>query len=216
MRKFAVAAAAVAMPIGMLAATGGVAFAGHGGSSKVDVSKDSISCTVAATAGLAPHITSTSIPSKVNSTIHVTLSACTVSGPVALPAGTTVTGSGTGVLHVTTTGATGVPTPAMATTGKITINWTATAADLSTVKLAAPQSKLSIGTVSVSTNGALPTSNATLSVGSTSVKGDFAGADNGATSSLTGTTTQTLSDIQTALSGAGLSSVGFGGPISLG
>ena len=215
MKKFAMAAVAVALPLGVIVSTAGVA-SGKGGAVKYDVSKDSISCTVAATANLAPTITSTSIPKKVNSTLHVALTACSVSGPVALPAGTTVTGSGTGVLHVTTTGVTGVPTPAMATAGKISIKWTATAADLSTVMLKAPQSKLAVGTVSVSTNGSLPTSNATVSVGSTSVKGDFGGADNGATSSLSATTTQTLADIETALSGSGLSSVDIGGPIALG
>ena len=211
MKKFLKTAAAVAVPLGLIAATSGVAFA-KGGATKYDVSKDSIACTLAATAGIAPNITSSSIPAKVNSTLHVTLTACTVSGPVALPAGTVVTGSGTGVLHVTTTGVTGVPTSALATRGKVSINWSTTPS----VRFKTPQTKLSIGTVTVSTNGTAPTSNATISVGGTSVKGNFGGSDKGATSSIAGTSTQTLADIQTALSGPGLSSVGFGGPISLG
>lgn len=205
MKKFLLAAAAVAMPMGMLVATAGAASA-HG-VSKVNVSKDSISCAVAATAALAPKVTTTP-PAKVNSTIHVTLSGCTVTGANAAAfTGVTVTGSGTGVLHATTTGLTGLPATAP-TAGKITVTWRA-----GSVHLSAPQSKVTIGSV---TAAAAVDGNVALSIGSTSVKGDFGGADNGASSSLAAETTQSLADLATALTTTGLSSVAFGGTVSLG
>jgi hypothetical protein len=207
MKKLILAAAAVAMPVGMISATGGVAFAGHG-IAKVDVSQDSISCTLgAAQANLAPKITTTSKP-KVNSTIAVSLTDCTVSGPDAAAfSGVTVTGAGTGVLHASTAGVTGMPAT-VTTKGKISIQWST-----GTVHLKAPQSKLVIGSVTV---GAAGDGNASVSIGSTSVKGDFGGSDLGATSGLNAETTQSLSDLATAVSTTGLGKVGLTGSISLG
>lgn len=207
MKKVALAAASLAMPIGMIASTGGVAFAGHG-VTKVDVSKDSISCTLgAAQAQLAPKVTTTP-KAKVNSLIAVSLTGCTVSGPDAAAfTGVTVTGVGTGVLHAVTTGVTGIPA-SVATKGKISIKWST-----GSVHLKAPQSKLVIGNVTV---GAAVDGNATVAIGSTSVKGDFGGSDNGATSSLSAESTQSLADLATAVSTTGLGTVGLTGSISLG
>ena len=209
MKKFALAAAAVAMPIGILASTSGLAFAGgHGGSGKVDASQDTISCTLgAAQAQLAPKVTTTP-KAKVNSVIAVSLTGCTVSGPTAAAfTGVTVTGAGTGVLHASTTGVTGLPAT-LATRGKITIQWSTPG-----VQLKVPFSQLSVGSVTVGTNG----TNATVAISATSVKGNFGGTDAGATSAMPATTTQTLADLGTAITtGNGLGHVDLAGSLSLG
>jgi hypothetical protein len=209
MKKFALAAAAVAMPLGILASTSGAAFAGGGhGTAKVDASQDTIACSVGTGyAQLAPKVTTTP-KAKVNSVVSLSLTNCTVSGPTAAAfTGVTVTGSGLGVLHANTTGVTGIPAT-LPTKGKITIQWSAPGVQLKT-----PFSQLSVGSLTVGTDG----TSATVAISSTSVKGNFAGGDNGATSSLAAATTQTLADLGTAITtGNGLGHVDLTGSLNLG
>ena len=206
MKKILIAAAAVAMPLGMLVTTAGIASA-HGGQ-KVDVSQDSISCTLgAAQAQLAPKVTTAPV-AKVNSVIAVSLTGCTVTGPDAAAfAGVTVTGAGTGVLHANSSAVTGLPAT-VTTVGKITVMW-----NTGTVHLKGPNSKLTVGSVTVADAG---DGHASVAIGNTSIRGDFGGTDGGATSSLTAETTQTLADLGASVAGTGLHVVNLAGSISLG
>jgi hypothetical protein len=197
MKKLLLTAAAVAMPLGAIAATTGVAGAA---APKVDVTHASIDCTgVTGTVKFAPALTLGGT-SPENSNIKLALSGCTVSGV----AGVTVTaGKGAGVLHSATNSAVALLGP-NAVTGSVNIKWT------SSSKLS---SKMSTVTVTVVTGGTPSDGYASLAVlsGDASVSGDFAGSDSGATSTLYTETTQTTAALGTAAAGSkGLKSVTLG------
>lgn len=201
MKTYLKMATVIALPIGLIASTATMASAK--GAGKIDVSKASIDCTtVTGSAGLAPKITTT-VPTKVNSKVKLSLSGCTVSGATGI---TTITGSAAGVLHATPGTFTGLPATAPVT-GKLTIKWTSSA------KLSGPKSVLHVTSVTVA---AAIDGNASISIGGASVSGDFAGSDSGATSTLTGESTQTLAALAAAASTTGLGSVGLAGVIHLG
>ena len=205
MKKLIKFATVVALPVGLIASTAGVAAAK--GATKLDVSAASVTCsTVVGTAKLAPHI-KTTLPSAVNSTVKLSLSDCSVVDSLGNPVPVTVTGSAKGVLHASSIVQSGTTVTAN-TTGMLTVKWTSSA------KLTAPTSQLSVGSVTVDASG----TNAVLTIGSPVVTGDFAGTSGtGAASSLSGTSSQTVADLASSISTTGLKSIGIAsGSIHLG
>ena len=205
MKKFVKIATVVALPVGLIASTAGMAAAK--GATKLDVSSASISCTtVIGTAKLAPHVGPT-LPGAVNSTVNLSLSGCSVADNLGNPVVVSITGSAKGVLHASSIVQTG-STVTAATTGMLTVKWT------SSVKLTAPKSQVSVGTVTVDASG----TNAVVSVGGPVVSGDFAGTSGtGAASTFSGTSTETVAQLATTISTTGLKSIGIAsGSIHLG
>ncbi len=204
MRRVLLAAAVVAMPIGVLAASG----AASASVGKVDVSQDSVACTLgSASVQLSPKVT-TNLKHRENLLFAFELKRCVVSGPDAASfAGVNVTGDAVGVLHGPTTGISGLPAT-LPTKGKITIDWSAPGVHLTT-----KHSKLSIGSVTVS---AATDGNAVVAIGNTSVKDDFGGSDGGASSVLSAETTESLSSLENTVSTTGLHAVHLTGSLSLG
>lgn len=184
MKRVLLGAAVVALPLGIVASALPV---GAAATPPINVSAASISCTtVTGSANLAPKVGPT-VAAKVNARFHVSLSGCTVSG--ASGTITSITGSGTGVLHAAPpSSATGLPVT-VPVTGKITIKWTASP------KISGPKSVVSATSVTAS---AATDGNVALSLGGLAVSGDFAGTDGGASSSVSLETTQSLSDLTTA------------------
>jgi hypothetical protein len=181
MKKLLMAAAAVAMPVGILASTAGIAAA----VTKTDVTHNTITCsTVTGKAKFAPALVLGGAQPE-NTSIKITLGGCTTDA-----AGVTISaGSGSGVLHSATNNATALLGPT-AVTGSIKIKWT------SNVALT---NKDSTVTVTVITGGIPGDGYASLAVtaGHASVAGDFGGSDLGATSTLYSETTQTIATLTT-------------------
>ncbi len=196
MKKLVLAAAAVAMPVGMIAATAGVAGAG---APKTDVSNASITCTtVTGTLKFAPALTLAG-GSPENTNVKLAVSGCTVTGA----AGVTVSaGKGAGVLHSASNGVAGL-LGSTAVTGQVNIKWT------SNVKLT---SKMSTVTVTAFTGGTPSDGYASLAItaGSASTAGDFTGGDAGANTALyaeSGQTVSALTGIVTAPKSKGIKSI---------
>ncbi len=185
MKKLLLTAAAVAMPVGLVAATGGVASAA---APKTDVTNASISCTtVSGTLKFAPALTLAGGQPE-NSGVKLSVSGCTVSGA---PGVTVSAGKGAGVLHSADNNAGGL-LGSTAVTGQVNIKWT------SNVKLT---SKTSTVTVSFFTGGTSTDGFATLDIlaGKASVSGDFSGGDAGANTTLHAETGQSVADLTTTL-----------------
>lgn len=197
MKKLLLTAAAVAMPVGLVAATGGIASAG---APKTDVTNASISCTgVSGTLKFAPALTLAGGQPE-NTNVKLALSGCTVSGV----AGVTVSaGKGAGVLHSANNSAAGL-LGSTAVTGHVNIKWT------SNVKLTSKESTV---TVTYFTGGTDNTDGyATLDIlaGNASVSGDFSGGDAGSHTTLhaeTGQTVAALTATLTAPKSKGIKSV---------
>ncbi len=204
MRRVLLAAAAVAMPMGVLAASG----TASASVSKIDVSQDSVACTLgSAIVQLSPKLTTT-FKHRENLLFAFELNHCVVSGPDAASfAGVNVTGAGVGVLHGPTNGISGLPAT-LTTKGKLMIDWRTPGVHLTT-----RHSKLTVGSVTIS---AATDGNAAVAIGNTSVRGNFGGSDGGASSALNSETTESLSSLQNAVSTTGLHSVHLTGSISLG
>ena len=185
MKKLLLTAAAVAMPVGLVAATGGIASAG---APKTDVTNASITCdTVSGSLKFAPALTLAGGQPE-NSLVKLAVSGCTVSGA---PGVTVTAGKGTGVLHSDSNNASGL-LGSTAVTGQVKIKWT------SNVKLT---SKMSTVTVTFFTGGTSSDGFATLDIlaGNASVTGDFSGTDAGASTSLHAETGQSVADLTTTL-----------------
>ena len=195
MKKLLVAAAAVAMPVGLVAATGGIASAKG---PMIDVSNASITCTnVTGQLKFAPALTVAGGKPE-NTNVKLTVTGCTVSGV----AGVTVSsGKGAGVLHSASNGAGGL-LGATAVTGQVNIKWA------SSPKLT---SKMSTVTVTFFTGGTSTDGFATLDItaGHASVSGDFSGGDNGALTTLHAETGQSVATLGTDIGpgGKGIKSV---------
>ena len=140
MKKIMLAAAAVAMPIGIMAATTGIAGAG---APKTDVGTATITCSTV-TGGLkfAPALTAAGGQPE-NTNVKLAVSGCTVSGV----AGVTISaGKGTGVLHSANNGAAALA-GTTAVTGQIIIKWT------SNVKLTSKESTLTVTAITGGVSG---------------------------------------------------------------
>ena len=185
MKKLLLTAAAVAMPVGLVAATGGVASAG---APKTDVTNASISCTnVSGSLKFAPALTLAGGQPE-NTSVKLTVGGCTVTGA---PGVTVSVGKGTGVLHSANNNASGL-LGSTAVTGQVNIKWT------SNVKLT---SKMSTVAVTFFTGGTSTDGFATLDIlaGDASVSGDFAGNNAGASTTLHAETGQSVADLTAIL-----------------
>jgi len=180
MKKLLLTAAAVAMPVGLVAGT--AAIAGAAGPA-TDVSHATITCTTV-TGGLkfAPALTAAG-GQPLNTNVKLAISGCTVSGV----AGVTVSaGKGAGVLHGANNSATALA-GTTTVTGQINVKWT------SNVKLTSKMSTLTVTATTGGTSG----SYAFISIGSSqaTVTGDFAGTDSGTTPAMYVESTQTISTL---------------------
>ena len=187
MKKLLLTAAAVAMPVGLVAATGSVASAG---APKVDVTNATIACTsVTGQVKFAPALNGSG-GQPTNSQIKLALGGCTVAGG---PGGVTISaGKGTGVLHLTDNSA-GVLVGTHAVTGQVNIKWT------SNVKLTSKMSTVTVTAVTGGTSGSY--GSFTVNAGDASVSGDFQGSDNGASSNLYAETTDTTATLGAEVAG---------------
>jgi len=186
MKKFVLTAAVVAMPLGLVAGTAGIAGAGGPGT---DVSHATITCTTV-TGGLkfAPALT-TAGGQPLNTNVKLAISGCTVSGV----AGVTVSaGKGAGVLHAANNSATALA-GTTTVTGQINVKWS------SNVKLASKTSTLTVTATTGGTSG----SYASISIGSgqATVSGDFAGTDSGTSPAMYVESTQTIGTFAGELAG---------------
>ena len=179
MKKLLLAAAAVAMPVGMIASTAGIAGAG---APKTDVTHNTVSCTtVTGTAKFAPALISGGSQPE-NTNVKLVLGGCTTDA-----AGVTISaGKGSGVLHSASNNATSLLGPT-AVTGQVVIKWT------TNKKLTTKSSTVTVTVVTGGTSGSY--ASFAVTSGNASVAGDFAGSDAGATTTLYAETTQTLATL---------------------
>lgn len=186
MKRLLLTAAAVAMPVGLVVATGGIASAG---SPATDVTNASITCsTVSGSLKFAPAL-SLAGGQPENTNVKLAVSGCTVSGA---PGVTVSAGKGSGVLHSASNAATGL-LGSTAVTGQVNIKWK------SNVKLTSKQSTV---TVTFFTGGTSTDGFATLDIlaGHASVSGDFSGGDAGAGTTLHAETGQSVATLTATLS----------------
>ena len=198
MRKLLLGAAAVALPVGILASSAGIA--GASKAPPVDLSHASVTCTtVTGAAKFGPGITSSGTsPENVN--IKLALSGCTASGVSGV---TVMSGKGAGILHLASNNATTLFGTNPVLGGHINIKWATSPK---------PVFKMSTVTVTMIT-GAVSGNYGSFAVaaGQASVANDFAGSDNGASSSLYVETTQTTTALAASLTASkGLKVVNFG------
>lgn len=182
MKRLLLGAAAVAMPVGILASTAGIA--GAMKPPPVNVGNATISCTsVTGAAKFAPRvILGGSSPENTN--IKLAIGGCTVSG-----ASVTVTsGKAAGVLHYASNNATNLSGRVTAT-GQINIKWA------SNPKLSFKMSTVTVTATTGGTDGNY--ASFAIAAGDASVSNDFAGTDNGATSTFYAETTQTIATLGT-------------------
>jgi hypothetical protein len=200
MKKLLLTAAAVAMPMGIIASAAGASAAPK---PTIDVSNASITCT--SVVGLLKF----SPPLKIGATgdlektgVRLDLGGCTVSG-TATPV-TIISGKGHGTLHSASTNAASLLGPD-AVSGFVTINWKTRS------KLTLKQSVVFVSEV---TGGAPSDGYLSVAVnpGNASVGGDFTGGDGGANSSMYAESTQTLASLQTAATppNLGIKSINLG------
>jgi hypothetical protein len=209
-RKLLVVAAAVAMPVSVIAVTGGVA-AAH---KSPTVANDTIHCTAeSATVHLNPALTPAGVSSGPAATTTITSSAgsihgCTVAGPV--PVTGTVTGTLSGTVlakkppsakHPGSTcgGLLGATKSGKGST--LTITWSGGSVSL-------PPSSIALKSV---IGGTASDGHGSFNVtGKASKTGSFGGADKGKSSSLTAETTQTVAQLAAECTPSpGISSVGI-------
>jgi hypothetical protein len=195
MKKLLLAAAVIAMPVGLIASTAGVASAGG---AKVDVTHATVTCTTATGAAkFAPSLVFGGVQPE-NTSIKLTLGGCTTNAP-----GVTISGGkGAGVLHSATNNALALLGPT-AVTGQVNIKWA------SNVKLTSKTSTVTVTVITGGTSGSY--ASLAVSAGNASVSGDFAGSDSGATSTLYTETTQTVGTLNSeASSSKGIKSITLG------
>ena len=196
MKKLLLAAASVALPVGLIASTASLASAAAPG---VNVTHASITCTtVTGAAKFAPALTATG-GNPENTTVKLVIGGCTVSGA---PGVTISGGKGSGVLHSASNSAIALLGP-VAVTGQVNVKWT------SNVALTAKSSSVNVTVVTGGTSGSF--ASLAVTAGHATVTGDFAGTNGGATSTLYSETTQTVSALTTAAAGAkGLKGITLG------
>jgi hypothetical protein len=211
-RKILVIAAAIAMPVSVVAVTGGVA----GAKGKAPTAAtDTATCTgLSALVSFSIPLTTAGVPSGTDTTtVSGTLSGCTVAGafgPVAV-SGATISGTFAGkpgsAKHPAAT--CGGLLGATKEKGSIAVSWNSTPA--------VPGTTISLKSA---TGGVATDGNASFSIAG-KYKGSFGGADKGKTSSVTAETTQSTATLAGECGGAGISSinikpvVGGGNPIIL-
>src|SRR5664280_1407282 len=162
MKKLMLAAASVALPVGLIASTASMASAA---SPATDVTHASITCTtVTGAAKFAPALTGVG-GNPENTSIKLVVGGCTVSGA---PGVTISGGKGSGVLHSASNSALALLGP-VAVTGQVNVKWT------SNVKLTSKMSSVNVTVVTGGTSGSY--ASLAVTAGHASVTGDFAGSD---------------------------------------
>ncbi len=205
-RKLLLVAAATAMPIGLITATGGMASAA---TSPVNATKATVKCTgITGTATFSPAVTSSETAGSGTTSIKATLTGCTTNDKVKVT-GAKVSGS---LKTTRTAGENGCVALAgnNAAAGKLTTTWT------TSPKLASPTSTIAVASIagSVGSDG-----NATFTIpGSTpngKPSGSFQGKNHGASDSTTAQSTASAASIlSTCDSSKGLKSFKFKSPAS--
>jgi hypothetical protein len=213
-RKLLVVAAAIAMPVSVVAVSGGIASASnsHAGSAATDT----IICTkLTGTVTFSPKLTSKGYTSgSTTTTVKATVSGCTVKGTYS---DKVTSGTVTGTIK----GVAGTPTKPSGTCTSLTGSNT-DSGTLSTKWAASPAVPNSVLTVK-SVTGGVKSSHGTFTIpGSVkgSAAGSFEGANKGSSDKTVAQTTDTVTQILTACS-AGVSSLGIetepgATPVSLG
>jgi hypothetical protein len=206
-RKLLLVAAATAMPIGLVVASGGMASAAK--SPPVNATTAKVTCTgITGTAKFSPAVTAKETAGSGTTTITASLTGCTTTD------GVKVTGAKVaGTLTTTrTAGENGCAALAGNTSdkGKLTTTWK------TTPKLATPTSSIAVNSIagSVGSNG-----HASFKIpGSTpngTASGSFQGTNHGASDTTTAQSTATAASILTTCEGkAGLKSFTFTTPAS--
>ena len=186
-RKMLVIAAAVAMPVSVIAATAGTASA----ATKVDASKYTVTCTgIAATAKFSPALTNAGGPASTETTkIKGTASSCTVTPTVG---GTPVTITGAKVsgtlTNASSTHTCGGLATATTESGALTVKWKSSPALAAGSSVASPTSVLG----APGADG-----HATFGISFSGVTGSFTGTDAGASSTNDAETALPISSILT-------------------
>ncbi len=205
-RRMVVIAAAIALPVSVVAATGSMAGAG---APKIDATHNTVTCTgVSGTVKFSPPITTNESAGTETTSIKATLTGCT-SNATGL---TVLSGSAKGSISSTHTAGTNGCT---ALAGNNTENGTLTTKWKSSPKLSSGSSVVTVHSVmgSIGSNG-----NATFHIpGSTpsSGTGSFSGTDNGASDATSAQTTTSASSIlATCETAKGLKSIGIQSPQS--
>jgi hypothetical protein len=211
-RKMLVIAAAIAMPVSVVAVTGGVA----GAKGKAPTAAtDTAQCTgISATVTFSMPLTSAGYPSGTETTtVNGSLSGCTAAGafgPVTISGGS-VSGSFAGKAGSAKhpAGTCGGLLGATKEKGALTVNWSSSPA--------VPGTTISLKSA---TGGVAADGNASFTVAG-KYKGSFGGSDKGKASSITAETTQSTGTLGAECGGSGISSiniqavVGGGNPIIL-
>jgi hypothetical protein len=205
-RKVLLVAAATAMPIGLIAATGGMASAA---TTPVNATKATVTCAgITGTATFSPAVTSKETAGSGTTTIKATLTGCTTSDKVKV-SGAKVSGA---LKTTRTAGEDGCTALAgnSSDSGDLTTTWT------TTPKLVTKTSTIDVKSIagSVGSDG-----NATFSIpGSTpngKPSGSFQGKNHGASDSTTAQSTASAASILTTCDSAkGLKSFTFKSPAS--
>jgi hypothetical protein len=200
-RKLLMVTAVVAMPLGMIAATGGVANAAG-----INAKMNTVTCTgITGTAKFSPTVTKSEPAGTTKTTITATLSGCTSNAT-----GLTVkSGKVTGTLsdkHVAEDGCTGLA-GSIPAVGKLTTKWT------TTPTLTSGNSVISVKSL---TGGVGSDGNATFSIpGSTPngpPSGSFEGTNDGASDATSAQTTTSAASILKTCDSKGLKSISIKTP----
>jgi hypothetical protein len=202
-RKMFVMAAAIAIPISVVGATGGTAFAGKGPSAATDTA----TChAIDGTVSFSIPLTNAGVTSGTEvTTVNAQLVGCSAAGafPVTLTSGS-VSGSFSGkpgsVKHPAAT--CGGLVGATKEKGTLSISWSSTPG--------VPPTTLKLKTA---TGGVASDGHASFTVQG-KYKGSFGGADKGKSSVTQAETTQTTAQLAAQCGGSGISSIGLQGPVS--
>ena len=193
-RKMLIVAAAVAMPVSVVAASAGTATAS---TPKVDATTATVTCTgITAAAKFNPALTTAgSAASNEVTSIKGSASGCTTNDGVTVT-GVKVSGVITSAGSTHTCGALASPTTE---TGNLTATWK------TSPKLTAKSSVLPVNTV---TGGVGGNGNATFKISFGTPSGDFQGTDAGALDATDAMTTTSIASILGSCGGKGLKSIG--------
>ncbi len=198
-RKLLLVAAATAMPLGIIAATGGVASAGG---PTVNVANDSVTCAdVSGTVTFDPPLTlAGTTDHSQTSTITASLKKCTVTGPnAATITKATVTGT---IVDPSTTGSCTGLSGATSVTGNLTTTWSSKDT-LAPGKTSTTTFNQDVGSTYTKGKNAYGLFSIPGAGGTIAVSGDFTGGNGGATSSVEAQTKDTEAKIVAACEAPG-------------
>jgi hypothetical protein len=203
-RKLMMVAAAAAMPLGVIAATGGIATAK---ALPTDASHDTVTCTgISGSVKFKPALTTNGTPSSSGTTsIKGALTGCTTNGGFSI-----VSNKVKGVLTSTSTHACTGLAGITQETGTLTVTWKAS------VKLVSKTSTITIHTAQGGFDNTATHANFKIpgSPGGTnsSVSGSFAGNDGGASSTTDANSVETLAAIGASCGAKGLKAITLANP----